>query len=155
MSTMEIIYNFSFSLSNNKFTWWCRILCPRFMDNLVRISSLGGAFITPLIDGSSGLLLVRLCRFLCLWSIGSCAFGCGAASLHSVATFLPPLFDGSLGLPPFWVRRFLSLWSMAACNFGRIATSLHSVSPLLAPSVHDTLRSWSTCDLPPLGGAAS
>ena len=152
---MGILHNITLSFFGNKVTRRRCVLRPRFMENLVRLSSLGGAFITPLIDGSSGLLLVRLCRLLCLRSIGSCAFGCVAASLHSVATFLPPLFDGSLGLPPFWVRRFLSLWSMASCNFGRIATSLHSVSPLLAPSVHDTLRSWSTCDLPPLGGAAS
>ena len=152
---MGILHNFSLSLFGNKVTRRRRVLRPRFMGNLVRLSSLGGTFITPLIDGSSGLPPVWLRRFLCLRSIGSCAFGCVADSLHSVATFLPPLFVGISGIPPFQVRHFLSLWSMTSCNFGRIATSLHSVSPLLAPSVHDTLRSWSTCDLPPLGGAAS
>ena len=152
---MGILHNVSLSFVGNKVTRRRRVLRLCFMENLVRLSSLGGTFITSLIDGSYGLLPVWLCRFLCLWSIGSCAFGCVAASLHSVETFLPPLFVGISGISPFRVRRFLSLWSMTSCNFGRIATSLHSVSLLLAPSVHDTLRSWSTCDLPPLGGAAS
>ena len=116
---MGILHNISLSFFGNKVTRRRRVLRPRFMENLFRLSSIGGDFITPLIDGSSGLLPVWLCRFLCLRSIGSCAFGCVAASLHSVATFLPPLFDGSLGLPPFWVRRFLSLWLMASYNFGR------------------------------------